>query len=896
MTSRQLDEEAIFHIARDLADAAKRATYLEQVCAGDQALRERVEGLLDAHEKEESFLKSNGAMESTADQSVVTEAPGQEIGRYKLLQKIGEGGFGVVYMAEQSRPVRRKIALKIIKPGMDTHAVIARFEAERQALALMNHPNIARVLDGGTTETGRPYFVMELVKGVPVTEYCDKNQLSTNERLELFMTVCQAVQHAHQKGIIHRDLKPSNVLITLADGKPIVKVIDFGVAKATNQQLTEKTLFTAYGQMVGTPQYMSPEQAEMSCLDVDTRSDVYSLGVLLYELLTGTTPLEGERLRTAGYAEMQRLIQEEEPPKPSTRLSTTGEKLTVIAKHRAVSPEKLKHQVQGDLDWIVMKALEKDRNRRYVSPISLLEDISNYINNEPIEARPPTFGYRARKYIRRNRVAIGVVSLLIASLGIGLISTSYMMIIARRNADDAIKAAMVAEKNEQDKTLALHRYARELKLRALDALLAGDKKAENLVESAEQAYSDGRVLAFLRAFADVNAGNESRAIEALEGLKESESEFTVAAHATLTFAYVHSGRLNDFLEEMEELKGRTPVSHEDRLMLANALLWVDAERGMRLAREAIATHASPVAYTICARLMTVLALSNGDRELSQQAVRLASAAEVFAPNLPFVSDSSLFAHHVAMIHSTGVEREKHKNEALRLAQSTPGGGFGELMRAYLYLEFEQYELAKQSFIAAASNGDMHAYHLAPALAYLCPDEALDVFSRTEFKSQEGAGVRGGKAWLLAVTPGHEAKAIEMANGVAREYKDFDTRLDALCAAMLAGDQQVKATAEQLTHSSIGDFLLFRDAFDAIAGTSSDLESLEIRADETPNSGYVYYALGVIKLCEGELREAKRLLEKCKNDPNYMSSYPFYAKAILAKMERDPDWAPSFVKR
>ena len=281
MSSRQLDEEAIFHVARGIDDLDLRSTYLEQICGGDANLRSRVESLLDVHEKEREFLKSSPEPEPTVDPSPLSEGPGHEIGRYKLLQKIGEGGFGVVYMAEQHRPVHRKVALKIIKPGMDTKAVVARFEAERQALALMDHPNIARVFDGGATESGRPYFVMELVKGVPITDYCDANNLSTDDRLKLFATVCQAVQHAHQKGIIHRDLKPSNIMITLHDGQPVVKVIDFGVAKATNQQLTEKTLFTAYGQMIGTPQYMSPEQAEMSGLDVDTRSDVYSLGVLL---------------------------------------------------------------------------------------------------------------------------------------------------------------------------------------------------------------------------------------------------------------------------------------------------------------------------------------------------------------------------------------------------------------------------------------------------------------------------------------------------------------------------------------------------------------------------------------------------------------------------------------
>ena len=342
MASKQLDDERIFHTARKLPDRESREDYLDQICAGDQVLRERVEALLGVHEQEQSFLNSASLEPApTVEQLPLTEAPGQ---RNRPLQAAAEDRRRRLRRRLHGRaepPVRRKVALKIIKPGMDTHAVVARFEAERQALALMDHPNIARVFDGGATEGGRPYFVMELVKGVPITEYCDKNELSTEQRLKLFITVCQAVQHAHQKGIIHRDLKPSNILVTLADGQPVVKVIDFGVAKAINQQLTEKTLFTAFGQMVGTPQYMSPEQAEMSGLDVDTRSDVYSLGVLLYELLTGTTPLEAERLRTAGYAEMQRLIREEEPPKPSTRLSTSGDKLTVVAKHRSLAPEAL---------------------------------------------------------------------------------------------------------------------------------------------------------------------------------------------------------------------------------------------------------------------------------------------------------------------------------------------------------------------------------------------------------------------------------------------------------------------------------------------------------------------------------------------------------------------------
>jgi WD40 repeat protein/tRNA A-37 threonylcarbamoyl transferase component Bud32 len=393
------------------------------VCAGDQPLRVRVEALIEVYEKEENFLHS-AEPGPTVEHAPISEGPGTQISRYKLLQKIGEGGFGVVYMAEQEKPVRRRVALKIIKPGMDTKQVIARFEAERQALALMDHPNVARVLDAGETDAGRPYFVMELVRGVPITEYCDKNELPTDERLKLFATVCRGVQHAHQKGIIHRDLKPSNIMVTLHDGAPVPKVIDFGVSKAISQQLTEKTLFTNYGQMLGTPQYMSPEQAEMSGLDIDTRSDVFSLGVLLYELLTGTTPLEARQLRTAGYAEIQRLIREEEPPRPSTRLSTLGDQATIIAKHRSSDPRRLRESFRGELDWIVMKSLEKERTRRYESPNSLAADVERFLTGHTVEAHPPSLAYRLRKFVRRYRVAVVAATAVLTAMALGIVGTT----------------------------------------------------------------------------------------------------------------------------------------------------------------------------------------------------------------------------------------------------------------------------------------------------------------------------------------------------------------------------------------------------------------------------------------------------------------------------------------
>ena len=420
-------EERLFHQALD-QPADQRDSFLGSACGDDADLRERVEVLLLAHLNPGSFLESPPV--ATIALPTVTEQPGTLIGRYKLLQQIGEGGFGVVYMAEQTKPVRRKVALKIIKPGMDTKEVIARFEAERQALALMDHPNIAKVFDAGATESGRPYFVMELVKGVPITDYCDKNQLPAQDRLKLFVDVCHAIQHAHQKGVIHRDVKPSNIMVTLHDGKPVPKVIDFGVSKALSQQLTEKTLFTAYGQMIGTPAYMSPEQAELSGLDIDTRADIYSLGVLLYELLTGGTPFDGKRLRSAGYAEMQRIIREEEPPKPSTRLTAMGEDTVVVSDNRGTDPKKLGQFIRGDLDWIVMKALEKDRNRRYETANDFANDVTRFLNDEPVEACPPSAAYRFKKLAQRNKRALSAAAAVALVLILGIVGTSWQAIRA----------------------------------------------------------------------------------------------------------------------------------------------------------------------------------------------------------------------------------------------------------------------------------------------------------------------------------------------------------------------------------------------------------------------------------------------------------------------------------
>jgi serine/threonine protein kinase len=432
-------EQELFAAALEIADPAERERFLDQACAGDSSLRRELAGLLSGHDRSERLFsagvsrfvtESVDGLRKTAlsgGEDVETEEIGAYIGRYRVLQLLGEGGCGLVYLAEQQQPVRRQVALKVIKSGMDTRSVIARFEAERQALARMDHPNIAKVLDAGVTARGRSFFVMELVQGSRITAFCDEHHLDSEQRLQLFIQVCHAIQHAHQKGLVHRDIKPSNILVSMQDGEPVPKVIDFGIAKAIEGKLSDGTVFTTYGQFIGTPAYMSPEQAQISGLDVDTRSDIYSLGVLLYELLTGRTPFDQQELVNSGFDEMRRTLREQEPQRPSTMLtSLANTDLTATAKSRCSEPPKLIKSIKGDLDWIVMKALEKDRERRYETANGLAMDVQRFLNQEPILARPPSQLYRLRQLIRRNKVVFASGTIVVLTLAIGLGVSTWM--------------------------------------------------------------------------------------------------------------------------------------------------------------------------------------------------------------------------------------------------------------------------------------------------------------------------------------------------------------------------------------------------------------------------------------------------------------------------------------
>jgi serine/threonine protein kinase len=897
--------EAVFFAALAKVDPAERAAYLNEACGADVDLRRRVNRLLEAHPQVGSFLQEGAAVVpaplvaegpglgggATVDLPLVTERAGTVIGPYKLLQQIGEGGMGTVFMAEQTQPVQRKVALKVIKPGMDSRQVIARFEAERQALAVMDHVNIARVFDAGATESGRPYFVMELVHGVPITKYCDDNCLTPRQRLELFMPVCQAIQHAHQKGIIHRDIKPSNVMITLYDGKPVPKVIDFGVAKATEQKLTERTLFTQYGTMVGTLEYMSPEQAEISALGVDTRSDIYSLGVLLYELLTGTTPLSHKQVKEAAFAEILRMIKEEEPPKPSTRLSESGEALASISAQRHMEPAKLTKLVRGELDWIVMKTLEKDRNRRYESPSSLARDIERYLHDEPVQACPPSAWYRFRKLARRNKVAFAMASV----AAVALLALAMAGVFAYRN-QLAEEQRQAEQKAHEERLLAVQREnALE---RALMAAMSGDfDGAEKVIGEAELLGASTGQVHMLRGQVAFHRGDMETAIQHLEQagkLLPVGQPGAVAARAMLALACSNASQLPRFVEVSREVDQVSPITPEDFLFKGLLETWLRPERGLQTLDEGIRRHDSVLARATRLEARANRARRTGHVEDAELALEDAHVARGMLPGNPLVLARSVYAHLVA----AGIYESKGqpKDGDLILAQARPLVRALERfsatpLAAQACFEFFEYVGDEEAAYAMSGQGNKlrRAVMLYRRREY---GKALDAAVDRIRSGAAGPTERIERALILAELPDGPARA-----RAAFEEVKADARSWQLAPPMIllflgkpeeARQAYLQVRKEELPHWNDGWWLKLNDY---LCGRITAAELLQAAGQAPSNRSDAHFVIGLWRLSEGDRAGARDQFQRCVATRMFDSWHWPWARAFLARMEKDPAWPP-----
>jgi serine/threonine protein kinase/dienelactone hydrolase len=908
MTQQPPSIKAIFGQAVEIASPGERQSYLDQVCADAPEIRQKVEALLKAYEQAGSFLANPAPnLDGTVDEPPITERPGTVIGPYKLMEQIGEGGMGLVFVAEQQHPVRRKVALKIIKPGMDSKQVIARFEAERQALAMMDHQNIAKVFDAGTTESGRPYFVMELVHGVPITEYCDANQLTPRQRLELFVSVCQAIQHAHQKGIIHRDIKPSNILVTMYDDKPVPKVIDFGVAKAIEQRLTEKTVYTQFGTLVGTIEYMSPEQAEMNAFGVDTRSDIYALGVLLYELLTGTTPLERPRLREAAFDEIRRIIKEEEPQRPSVRLSTSGA-LAKVAAARKTEPAKLSRLMRGELDWVVMRCLEKDRSRRYDTASGLARDVERFLKDEPVEARPPSTWYRACKLVRRHRAALAVAGVVAATIVVGTTVSLWQASLARADRERAeiAEAKRIEDQAIADAALVAERRQNALD-RAIEAAFSGDlEKAHKTIVAAEAAGVAPDRVHWLHGLVHYQQGKLEEAIREFESsiaLKPSVAAYAMHGQALFDASLQSGNSLTRYYQSarIDLVYSTPPETAEDYLCRGFTLGLFKGSHGLDVKRaqalddidKAIAMRDTPIARAMRAIEAHAIATEKRDLSLVERPLEDIQKTRLRLSDNKFVRYKSLHAHlWAANLYEMGGQPEKRKavlEEAgrdLRELKDIPTRNYA-MARVYYYEHIGHTADALKELEEASrrpETSDLVTWY-ALALYELGRDvEALRVLDE-RLKPGNSAGEIL-RIVLLAEQPDvgpekaydqyRKLKASQAGQPTGPRWNPYDL------AVILLGKKKDAVGQAQ----SVAILSLFTKY---MTGHASEAEFLEAAGKNPLLLCPAHYVIGLNRLSDGDRAGAREHFQKVLDTKFYPHNVYPYARAFLARLKRDPEW-------